>query len=528
VLSGSVTWGGFERRADPLGGASVLLFVTPTPVKATSTTDGAWRLSAPVTAATTATLTAWAPGFAPFVSVMRVDTSTELQRSFALEPLPALECVDTACTDALGALRWSDAPSGVDARGLVLEPGGLDALSQDTLLVAAAMELDGGTDGALRVRMPPAAWANVVDARPGTSGIEVPAATLRPGERAWQPAAEATLVTEAGLPIVEADLERIRSGVFSAGVSARVSPIERGVVGLFGGPRTSGCVEGTVTIDGAPAAGLTVFAPGALPAATSSAGTFCTSLPISSAPVPANVQYAGVVYAPFELPSPTTAASCGSGQCRAVGALAQQGERVATLAPCQLTVAVTDEAGAPAASAVVIANDDSLTQAAFTSLCGRMGTRCTLTGATDASGRVQLVIPFQGALSVSARLRGMTASREGSSTSQRCPTEPLSVRLSRGRELISPTATFNGSTISWSPAAPAVRLVVERAGAVVWSVSSTKGLTPPLTFGVTPQDATTLVPATGTAMTDDVAQLTFDGLQASGLVVNGAASAQRP
>lgn len=83
VISGSASWGGFTRRADPLAGAAVTLWAGATPTKATSAADGAFRLSAPAPRPVTATLSAWADGFAPRVSSLRVGESTELQPSFA-------------------------------------------------------------------------------------------------------------------------------------------------------------------------------------------------------------------------------------------------------------------------------------------------------------------------------------------------------------------------------------------------------------------------------------------------------------
>lgn len=529
VLSGSATWGGFNRRADPLGGVAVSLWLGATPVKATSTADGAFKLTAPASAVTAATFTAWASGFAPRFTSMRLGERTELQTSFALEPLETLECVDTACTDGLGGLRWSDAPSGVHAAGVVLDERDAPSLpGADTLLVAVAVELDGGTSGTLRLRVPRTSWKDLVDTKPGTGAIEAPVAVLTPSERAWKSTTDATLLTEAGLPIAESQLDSIRTGAFGAGVTASVSPIERGVIGVFGGPAQRGCVEGSIVVDGAAAPGLTVFPLDGQPAASSANGAVCFEVPISADPQPARVQYAGLVYAATTVPAATTAGTCGSNQCRALGTLSVRSETAATVTPCSVSVRVVDEIDRPLASAIVIGMDDGLTQAAFTSICGRMGTRCTLTTTTDANGVAALIVPMQGGLELSVKAQTMTGARVGSLALATCPRSAVTLRAAQGRDTVSATATFGASTITWEPAQqPAFRLVVERDGGVAWSVSSARGFTPPVTFGTTPANAEVVQPAMGPVQLGDVVQLTFDSVPALGVVVSGTASAVR-
>lgn len=529
VLSGSATWGGFIRRADPLGGATVLLWAGGNPVKATSTADGAWRLTAPASA-TTATFSAWAPGFAPKLSSLRVGERTELQLSFALEPLEPLECVDTACTDALGDLRWSDAPSGAQASAAPL----LDRLAPsipgaDTLLAAAALELDGGValTGALRLRVPKQAWRSVIDVRPGSGAIEVNTGTLAPEERAWRAGPEATLRTEAGLPIAESQLDAIRAGTFAPGVTATVAPIHRGVVGVFGAPAETGCVEGSVVIDGAGAPGLTVFPFMGQPSASSATGAVCFEAPLATEPQAARVQYAGVLYGVTTVPAATQPGTCGGNTCRALGTLSVRSDTVSTVAPCAISVRVVDEADQPVGGAIVIGMDDGLTQASFTSICGRMGTRCTLTGATDPNGQTSLVVPVQGGLSLSAKAQTMTGARLGTLLLASCPRAPVTLRASRGRDAVQVTAQFQASTISWTPPLPAFRLSVERDGGIVWSLGSSAGLTPPVSWATTPAGAEVLQAPSGTPAQGDLVQLTFDSVRTTGVVVQGATSALR-
>ncbi|MDP3504987.1 MAG: hypothetical protein Q8S33_31910 [Myxococcales bacterium] len=531
-LSGSVTWGGFDRRADPLGGVSISLWSSATPVRATSTSDGAWKLSTPAAEPAPATLSAWAAGFSPRIRSLRVGSSTELQLSFALEPLEPLECLDTSCTDSLGGLRWADAPSGARADALVLDETTAPAIpGADTLLVAAAVELDGGTatplSGSLRLRIPKSSWRAVVDARPGSGAIEVSSGTLTPDDRAWRAGAEATLTTEAGLPIAETQLDAIRAGTFAPGVLATVAPLARGVVGVFGGPLERGCVEGSITIDGEKAPGLTVFPLEGQPAASNTSGTVCFEAPVSTMPQPARVQYAGVVYASTTIPAATQPGTCGSNTCRALGALSVRSDTTATVAPCSVSVRVIDEAQRPLQGAIVIGMDDGLTQAAFASICGRMGTRCTLTGATDANGAVSLVVPVLTGLELSAKAQTMSGARRGGARLLACPREPVTLTANLGRDTLTVNATFSQSTIEWTPAQPAFQVLVERDGGVVWSLRSTSGLSSPLTWGTTPSGAQVDVAAIGAPSVDDLVKLSFDGVQPSGVAISGAASAVR-
>lgn len=531
-LSGSVTWGGFNRRADPLGGVAISLWSSATPVRATSTSDGAWKLSTPAAEPAPATLSAWAPGFSPRIRSLRVGSSTELQLSFSLEPLEPLDCLDTGCTDSLGALRWVDAPSGARADALVLDETTAPAIpGADTLLVAAAVELDGGAamplSGTLRMRIPKASWRAVVDARPGSGAIEVSSGTLTPDDRAWRAGAEATLTTEAGLPIAENQLDAIRAGTFAPGVLATVAPLARGVVGVFGGPLERGCVEGTVTIDGEKTAGLTVFPMEGQPASSNASGTVCFEAPVSTMPQAARVQYAGVIYASTTVPAATQPGTCGSNNCRALGALSVRGDTTATVAPCSVSVRVIDEAQRPLQGAIVIGMDDGLTQAAFASICGRMGTRCTLTGATDATGAVSLVVPVLTGLELSAKAQTMSGSRRGGARLVTCPREPVTLAADRGRDTLTVNATFSQSTIAWTPSQPAFQVLVERDGGVVWSLRSTSGLSSPLTWGAAPAGAQVDVAAVGVPTVDDLVKLSFDGVQASGVAVSGSASAVR-
>ncbi len=531
VISGSASWGGFSRRADPLEGAFVTLWSSNDASHSTAAKNGDWRVSTPASAVSSVTLTGWAAGTAPLARSLRVGPSTELQLSFALEPLEHLDCIDTVCLDATGGLVWSSAPSGAAADGLLLDPKLAPALpGANALLTSAALELDGGTGltGTVRLRVPKPAWSEVVDVRPGTGAIEVSTGTLGPDDRAWKPGPEAVLEAEAGWALAETDLAAVRAGTFAAGVTARVPPIARGVIGVFGGPVKLGCVEGTIKIDDTPSAGLALLPFEGRPGASTGAGEVCFETAITSEPQSARVQYAGVLYSSVTVPTPTEPGSCGAAGCRPLGTLNVRGESVVSVAPCSLSLKVVDERGAPVPQAVVIGNDDGLTQATFASICGRMGTRCTLTGSTDEGGETKLVVPAQGTLELSARATTMTGARFGRRSLPGCTKEVVTVTLDKGRDALSVTADFTGSSITWTPAERAFRLSIERDGGVVWSLHSAQGLVPPITYGMAPPTAVVEVPASGVPSTDDLLQLSLDGVTASGIVVTGSSGAVRP
>lgn len=525
VISGSVTWGGFDRRAEPLGDVLVTVSSGAATGSATSAASGEFRVELPAQDVAPVVFTAWRPGFVPLVRRLRAGTRTELQRSFALTPLTPMDCVDTGCTAGFGAVRWVDAPSGANAAVALLAGDEVPALaSTDGLLTAAAVELDGGTlPGALWLRVPVSAWPDVVDTQPGTGAIEVSVATLGPLDRAWMNRGAGLLRTEAGSVISEAQLTRVRSGIFAPGVVVEVPPLAQGVVGVFGAPARQGCVEGTVVIDDRPAAGVTVVPASGVPGASTETGAVCVEAPLGSEPQPARVQYAGVVFTGVTIPAATEPGRCGQ-TCRALGRLSVRGEAVATVAPCALTVRVVDEANQPLPGAVVIGMDDGLTQAAFSSICGRMGTRCTLTGATDGDGGVRLVVPVLAAVSLGARATVASGLREGSARAPACPKEPLVLQANRGADVVEATAQLSGASVSWTPNVPAYRMRLERDGGVAWAVRSFIGVAGPLTVGATPPGAEVEVAGTGPLQPGDVVVLSFDGVRPSGIAQVGTAS----
>ncbi|MDX2014389.1 MAG: hypothetical protein SFW67_29590 [Myxococcaceae bacterium] len=527
VVAGSASWGGFDRRAEPLADVTVTLSAGTASTSAVSGETGDWRVELPPQPVAPTTLTAWRTGFAPWGRTLLAGERTELQSSFALEPLAPMDCVDTGCTTGGGELRWVDAPSGASAAAAWLEPLDAPALTTaDALLAAVAVELDGGTlPGTLLVRVPIASWADVVDAMPGTGAIEVPVAVLGPTDRAWRPAGTGTLRTEAGSVIAEGQLARVRSGLFSPGVVAAVSPLARGLVGVFGGPARVGCVEGTVSIDDAVSPGVTLVPAVGTASASDGTGAVCVEVPLGDAPQAARVQYAGVIFTSATIPAATTPARCSQG-CRALGRLPVRGTSVATVAPCQVAVRVVDEVGQPLPGAVVVGMDDGITQASFTSICGRLGTRCTLTGATDGDGGVRLVVPVQASLRLSARATTATGQRLGRLLEPVCPREPVTLRAGSGHEGQELTVSIQGQQVSWSPTLPSHRIQVERDGGIAWAVRSFIGVAGPIVSGTPPVGAEVEVPGDGSLRAGDVVIVSVDSARASGVVVRGTAAAR--
>lgn len=525
VVAGSTSWGGFDLRAQAVADVTLTLSSGAATASAVSGASGDFRLELPSQPVGPTILTAWQTGFAPRARTFLAGERTELQLSFALEPLAAMDCVDTGCTTGSGDVRWADAPSGATAAVALLSSDDAPALpSSDTLLAAVAVELDGGAlVGTLQVRLPVSAWPDLVDAQPGTGAIEVPVSAFFPGQQAWQPKGTATLRTEAGSVITEAQLQRIRSGLFSPGVVAAVTPIDRGVLGFFGAPARVGCIEGSVAVDDAVAPGVTVVPFVGTPAASDATGAVCLEVPLGEEPAAARVQYAGVVFTSATIPAATSAGRCGGG-CRALGRLSVRGSSVATVAPCRVSLQVVDDIGQPLPSAVVIGMDDGITQAAFTSICGRMGTRCTLTGATDADGGVSLVVPVLASLRLAARTSRGVASRLGRLELPQCPREPVTLRTRMGHDSVELVVSAQGQQVSWTPNRPASRIQVERDGGIVWSLRSFLGVAGPLTAGQVPAGAEVEVAGDGALRAGDVVIVSVDAVRSSGIVERGTAA----
>lgn len=528
VLTGSTAFGGFERRAEPMSSVSVRLTQSDATAQTTSNAAGTYRLSlrAPDTVSTSI-VTAWKSGFAPVARAVRVGPSTEFAFSFVLEPLPALDCIDTFCTDALGDVRWLDVPAGAEGKALLLDGSRRPTLpAANELLTAVAIE-PSTPAGSLRLRIPIERWASIIDTQTGTTAIEVESQTLGPDDRNWVMGPRATLETELGEVISEDALDSIRTGAFLPGVTARVTLTRAGVIGLFGGAVTTGCIEGSVTLDGAPAEGLVLLPHEGVPAAASASGAVCFEANVGQDARVARPHYAGVSYGSVSVPAPTVAGRCGSSTCRALGKLALRSDVVAAPAPCQVKVNAVDEVAQPVPGALIIGNDDSLTQAAFSTICGAQGSRCTLTAATDMAGAATLVVPSSNGIELEAKVTTTLGQRRGWLTLPGCPREPVTLRLLRGRVSLEASATFIESDLDWAPAHRATKVVVERQGRVVFELRSPVGLTPPLQYGEVPPHSVSTTQATTAAQSGDVLRVVFDGVDATGIVVTGAASATR-
>ena len=119
--------------------------------------------------------------------------------------------------------------------------------------------------------------------------------------------------------------------------------------------------------------------------------------------------------------------------------------------------------------------------------------------------------------------------RRGGQRFASCPNEPLTLRLLRGEDRLEVTATFLGSSITWLPPRAAARVtVLDGAGLPKWEVVAPGGMTPPLTFGVVPADATqTLAPVSPPASGDSVV-IELDGMGRDGVVYLGVGTGLRP
>ncbi|MFZ5443945.1 MAG: carboxypeptidase-like regulatory domain-containing protein [Myxococcota bacterium] len=535
VVTGTLTAGGFSSRGDPLPGAQVSLRRAADGVELASnvaSSAGGYRLTTTVPSGTRVIFVAEQPGYAPIARALTVGPSTELVVSAALTPLDPLECVDASCTSPLAEFVWSSPPSG--ASGAVAtfphEPP-LRVDVDDTrpaILALAWPHLEGPPSGTLRLRVPRTRWPELVDALPGNATLEVPAASfeLRTGQ--WARLPPVRLSSEGGTPLGEEDLAALRSGDFSGGAVAELSARSDVFVAVLGAPVPSGCATGTVSAEGAPAAGATLSFYGHEPVSTAGDGTFCARAPVSTQRARLGVQYAGLPYALEISAGASRAGTCG-GTCSALGPLTFTADalRVATL--CTVSGTVVDAASRPVASAEVVALDETVTGNATTAFCGPTGAKCALTAATAADGTFTLRAPVLNALLVAARSAGGAMQTSGAASFDGCPTAPVVLPLTRGVEQLEVSASFTGTQLSWSPGQPAARLaVLDGAGTVKWELASAGGVSSPVTFGVLPAKATETVAPLGAPMPGDLLIVELRGVKPDGVVFVGTGTAVRP
>ncbi len=564
-LTGTVFLGGAERRGDPLEGAAITVTRASDGMQlatATSSATGGWRLTFAAQADTRVVVAFRSPNLVPNFRGLFVGPFIEAQLSVALEPPEGLECTDNQCVGASDDLSISEVPDNLIGRARVFEPTtetpkllGLDALRP---VVVAWYQLDagpaidaGGFDDAgippddggtfvpgppvMRVRIPFVAWRRVEDAKPGTASIEVPFLSFDEAKGTWSKEAEGTLETEYGLKIPESALAKVREGMFSGGVVA-VAPVPRAGYWTIALPAASpGCLTGKVEADGQSAEGALLSLEGAEPATSHADGTFCLAAPLSASGL-LGVQYAGFGYAGGMAKAPAAAGVCG-GSCTAVGTISVKSEGLTTAKLCKFSGKTVDGAGTAVTGAVVLGFDESVGGNSVNTLCGKLGTRCTLSTSSDEKGEFTLNVPLLTGMTVTStalveKAGFVEASRRGSVLLRECPAGTLQLRLLAGHDKLDLVLTLTGTSIAWAPVRPAVSLrAIDALGAVKWEIEALGGIGSPVTYGALPAGAVQRVPATGAPaalVKGDEVSVILNGTGGDGYQYSGGAAATVP
>lgn len=541
VLTGTVYAGGFSRRGEPLPEVKLSVRRADTGdelASNTSSSAGGYRIAVTVTQGTRVVLVAQLDQFAPYAKAFTVGPYTELTSSFSLGPVTTLECVDTGCSAPGVDLEWSAPPQGAAGTVASFEmdlesPVQVDVDAERPVVLAAAfVQLTGGVTGTLGLRVPLTRWSGLSDATPGNGVLEVAAASFDPALGKWTRLAPVPLYSESGLPIPESALPLLQRAEYAGGAVAQFPFVSDRFLAVLGLRGAEGCVQGTLEAEGKPARGAAVILPGAEPIAADESGAFCAPAATGDALLKAGGQYAGLPYSLGSLPRPTTAGRCG-GECRKVGEVSVLADALQLSSLCKFTGKVLDAMGNPVSNAEVVAFDDSVAGNSVSAFCGKLGTRCSLAAPSGADGSFTLNVPLLSSVYFGARASSSTASgdvqRRGGQRFASCPNEPLTLRLLRGEDRLEVTATFLGSSITWLPPRAAARVtVLDGAGLPKWEVVAPGGMTPPLTFGVVPADATqTLAPVSPPASGDSVV-IELDGMGRDGVVYLGVGTGLRP
>lgn len=562
-LTGTVYLGGTERRGDPLEGATITVTRATDGMQlatAVSSATGGWRLTFSAEAGTRVVVAFRSDNLVPNFRGLFVGPFTEAQLSVALEPPEAIECTDNHCVAPSDDFDLSEVPDNLIGRARVFEPStetprllGLESLRP---VVVAWYQLDAGPaidagpidpdaglpvdDGGtlmvgppvLRVRVPYVAWRRVEDAKPGTANIEVPFLFFDEAKGTWSKQAEGTLETDYGLKIPESALSKVRDGQFAGGVVAVATIMRAGYWTIALPAASPGCLTGSVEAEGKSAEGALISIEGAEPVASRADGTFCMSAPLNAGGA-FGVQYAALGYAAEAVTAPAAAGTCG-GSCTAVGKLTVKTESLAAAKVCLFSGKTVDAAGVAVAGAVVLGFDESLIGTSFNNLCGKLGTRCTLTTASNDLGEFTLNVPLLAGMTVTStavieKTGFVEASRRGSVLLRECPTAPLQLKLLAGHDKLDVAVTLTGNAIAWAPSRPAVSVrAIDALGAVKWEIEALAGVPSPVTYGVLPAGAVQLFPATGAPpalVTGDEVSVVLRGTGGDGYQYSGGAAA---
>ncbi len=572
-LSGTVYLGGTQRRGDPLEGATVAVTRASDGVElatAVSSSTGGWLLAFSAPADTRVVVAIRAAGLTPNLRAMQVGPFTDAQLSVALEPPEPLECNDNHCVSASDDLALGGVPDNLVGSARVFDPATeaprLAGLERFRPLAVAWYQLDAGPDAGLqqndagvvdagafdagppvdagvlpasepqlRVRLPFSAWRKVEDGKPGTAGIEVPFLLLDERKGTWSAQADGWLETEFGFKVPESALAAVRAGQFAGGVVAVATVKSAGFWTLALPAAAPGCLTGKVEAEGQSAEGALLALDGAEPAASHGDGTFCLGAPLAAGGT-LDVQYAGLAYAGGTVGGPQASGTCG-GSCTAVATVQLSSEKLRPAKVCKLSGTVVDAAGSLVPNAVVLGFDDSVGGTNFNSLCGKLGTRCSLSTSSDAQGAFMLNLPLLSAVLLTSTALVETpgvieASRRGTLLLKECPTQAVQVQLLHGNDKLVATATLTGGSFAWSPARPAVVLrAIDAVGALKWEVQSPGGFGSPVTWGQVPAGATQVTPASGApaalAAGDEVS-VVLQGTGSDGYAYSGSAAATVP
>ncbi len=523
IITGTLFVGGFAQRGEPVSGATVTLRNDSSELaRGESSSAGGYRLAASLTERSTLTLVVEKAGFAPFIKSLRAGPYTELAQSASLQPLTTFDCVDTACAAARVDVEWLEPPGAAGGEAASFELELENPLQASTALGAplalAYVNLQGGAEGALELRVPATAWSRLADAQSGNGTLEVLAATYDAKRATWAALAPAPLFSESGVALPESALPSLQRQEYAGGAVARFPSQTSGFIAVLGALPSTGCLTGVALAEDKPAQGVVLTSTGAEPVASDAAGAFCISVPTGADSHAVRTQYAGVPYALLALPQPTTPGACG-GTCRDIGTVTISAEALRTPKLCKFDGRVIDTQGQPVANAEVVAIDDSVLGNNVTAFCGEAGTRCALAAPSKADGTFTLNIPLLTSGLVAARVDTMTASgdsqRSGGARFTDCPTEALTLRLQRGVDRVDVTAAFIGDVVTWNPPRAAARITVfDELGAEKWSLAPAEGATPPVTV-------------TTALTTGDSVLVELDGVGRDGVVYFGSGSATR-
>lgn len=561
VASGTVYQSGVERQGEPLPGASVRAWPEGAPASAAeaqSDDGGYWSLSLPQGASGRVVLSVAAPGFATTWRALTAAPYTQVSIPVALEALEELDCGSGQCTVASDGLRVDNPPEGAFGFARALDPASLlgPVAGVELLrpLAAAYLELDAGEfdpdaggfagDGGqgvarLALRLPVEAWKRLDDLAPGTGRIEVPVRAFDPTTGAWTARADGVLLGEGGLELPETALGPLRSGTFALGAVASFPVPQSGLWAVAFAAASAGCVEGKVEVEGGAEPGVLAQVAPHEASASVQGGAFCAPARLGAVgeTAPLGLHYAGISYAGQSVPLPQEAGACGSSACKRVGTVKLTAQATVSATPCKVTGTVKEPSGAPLPGAVVVALDDTVPRSVFTTLCGKLGTRCTLAAPADGQGHFELVVPVQTGVLLQARafkenLGSVDSLREGSLRVPGCPEGPVDFPLRVGRDQLEVQAQLSGAQLSWTPARPAYQVRASDAdGGLKWDVVAPLGLAPPLTYGQVPSGAAQKTPAAGgppPLAPEDVLEVLMIGTDPSGYQWSGGAAVAVP